>query len=51
MNDIKMRETMDKYEKLADKFFNEIQVKFSLFDARKELAKRVKEFCNEQEKK
>ena len=42
---------MTKYEEFADKFLGELQIKFPLSDARKELAKRLKEFCDEQEKK
>ena len=33
----------DKYDVLADKFFRELQVKFTLADAKKELAKRIRE--------
>jgi len=36
---------MNKHEELADKFFKELQVKFTLADARKELAKRIEELC------
>ena len=42
---------MTKYEELVNKFFNKLQIKFPLSDARKELVKRLKEFCDEQEKK
>ena len=42
---------MNKYEEFADKYLNELQVKFPLSDARKELAKRLKEFCDKQGQK
>ena len=36
---------MNKYEELADKFFDELQVKFMLSEAKEELAKRIEELC------